>query len=37
VFGFVGSLAVSFGFLAHLEPLVYTACILGGALCFLII
>jgi hypothetical protein len=37
VYGFVGGLAVSFGFLAHLEPLVYTACILRSALRFLII
>ena len=35
--GFVCGLAVSFGFLACLEPLVYTACVLRGASRFLII
>jgi hypothetical protein len=30
----VSDLAVSFGFLARLEPLVYTKCVLSGALCF---
>jgi hypothetical protein len=35
VCGFVGGLAVSIGFLACLEPLVHTACILRGALPFL--
>jgi hypothetical protein len=37
VCGFVGGLAVLFGFLAHLEPLVHTACILRSTLRFLII
>ena len=37
MFGFVGSLVVSFGFLACLEPFVFIACVLRGALRFLII
>ena len=37
MYGFVGSLAVSFGFFARLEPLVHTACVLRGALHFLMI
>jgi hypothetical protein len=37
VFGFVGCLVVSFRFLARFEPLVYTAYVLRGTLCFLII
>jgi hypothetical protein len=36
VSGFVGSLVVSFEFLAYLEPLVYPASVLRGASCFLI-
>ena len=34
--GFVGSLVVSFEFLAYLEPLVYPASVLRGTLHFLI-